>query len=79
MYVSKDDDISLTGIICVYLDGEDVTEKCTNANSDAGWVRMYVKDRDGRFILKENGERMTKTIAGRVEIKRNPKVEVSWK
>jgi hypothetical protein len=41
--------------VVVTLDGEDITNDCTAASPDLGFVELLVRDKDGKYVV--DGER----------------------
>ena len=53
----------------VYLDGQDVSDQCTEACPGEGWVTMLVRDEQGHYVLEENEiDIVTKRVYGAVHV-----------
>jgi hypothetical protein len=54
----------------VTLNGEDVTSRCYMIDEDAQLVGLYVRDEQGRLILREDRRPKTALVYGVVEVTR---------
>jgi hypothetical protein len=53
----------------IYLNNEDVTRKCYEADDKNGYAMVYKKNNDGEYILTEDGEDVVKEkLEGNVRI-----------
>ena len=52
-----------------FLDGVEVSEDCTEADDEQGWVELLVRDKKGRIEVGFDDEPLTKQHFGAVVIK----------
>lgn len=65
----------LHGKLIISVDGEDVTDRCFEADTDRGWCGLY-KHRNGKEYIDDQGEIAKEDRNGTVTISLKPGVDL---